>query len=71
VVPPGERQAANALRVNDVVFVNANCPATQESLARLGLGVVALKVSEIARIDAGLSCMSLRWFDPAPIQSGP
>ena len=71
VVPPGERQAANALRVNDVVFVNANCPATRESLERLGLGVVPLKVSEIARIDAGLSCMSLRWFDPVPIHSGP
>jgi dimethylargininase len=65
VVPAGERQAANALRINDAVFVNADCPRTQEKLSKLGQHVVPLKVSEIARIDAGLSCMSLRWFDPA------
>ena len=65
VVPPDERQAANALRVNETVFVNADCPQTQASVSRLGLSVRPLKVSEIARIDAGLSCMSLRWFDPA------
>jgi dimethylargininase len=62
--PADERQACNALRVNDVVFVRAGCPRTFELLAKLGLNVVALPVSEIAKIDAGLSCMSLRWFDP-------
>jgi hypothetical protein len=25
---------------------------------------VPLETSEIGRIDAGLSCMSLRWWDP-------
>jgi N-dimethylarginine dimethylaminohydrolase len=29
------------------------------------VNVVALPTAQIARIDAGLSCMSLRWFDPA------
>jgi dimethylargininase len=28
-----------------------------------GLQVLPLPVSEIGKIDAGLSCMSLRWFD--------
>jgi hypothetical protein len=26
--------------------------------------VTALPVTEVAKIDAGLSCMSLRWFEP-------
>ena len=64
VVPGDERSAANALRVNDVVFVRAGCPRTLDMLAKHGLKAVPLQVSEIAKIDAGLSCMSLRWFDP-------
>ena len=64
VVPGDERSAANALRVNDVVFVRAGCPRTLELLSKHGVPVVPLQVSEIAKIDAGLSCMSLRWFDP-------
>ena len=62
VVPPDERHAANALRINDVVFVREWCPRTRELLDRHGLNVVPLRVSEIARLDAGLSCMSLRWL---------
>lgn len=62
VVPAGEEAAANALRVNDVVFVGADFPRTIEMLDRLGYKVVALKTTEIGKIDAGLSCMSLRWW---------
>jgi dimethylargininase len=64
VVPPEEHHATNAIRVNDVVFVRAGCPRTQELLEKHGLRVIALPASEIAKLDAGLSCMSLRWFDP-------
>ena len=63
VVPGEERAATNALRVNDVVFLSAGCPRTHELLVEHGLDVRALPVSEIGKIDAGLSCMSLRWFD--------
>ena len=63
VVPGEERHATNAVRVNDVVFIRAGCPRTQELLQEHGLKVLPLPVSEIAKIDAGLSCMSLRWFD--------
>ena len=63
VVPPGERPATNALRVNGVVLARADSPRTQELLEKHGLTVVPLPVTEITRIDAGLSCMSLRWFD--------
>lgn len=62
VAPDAERYACNALRVNDVVFVRAGCPRTFEMLAAHGLNVVALPAEEVAKIDAGLSCMSLRWF---------
>ena len=63
VVPQEERSAANALRVNDAMFIRAGCPRTHEMLVAHGLNVVPLPVSEVAKIDAGLSCMSLRWFE--------
>ncbi|HEY6124287.1 MAG TPA: arginine deiminase family protein, partial [Steroidobacteraceae bacterium] len=62
VVPDDERHATNAIRVNDVVFIRAGCPRTLELLQRHGLNVLPLQATEIAKIDAGLSCMSLRWF---------
>ena len=65
IAPDEERHATNAVRVNDVVFLTAGCPRTHELLVQRGLRVVPLPVTEIAKIDAGLSCMSLRWFDPA------
>lgn len=64
VVPDGEEEAANALRVNDTVFVGDRFPRTIELLAARGLSVQSLPVSEIGKLDAGLSCMSLRWHTP-------
>lgn len=61
IVPEGEEAAANALRVNDVVMVGAQFPKTIELLDRLGYDIVPLETSQIGKIDAGLSCMSLRW----------
>jgi dimethylargininase len=62
LVPEDEEAAANALRVNDVVFVGENFARTIDLIAKEGLRVVPLPVSEIGKLDAGLSCMSLRWF---------
>jgi dimethylargininase len=67
IVPDEERGATNALRVNDVVFLKAGCPRTADMLVNHGMNVVPLPTSEIALIDAGLSCLSLRWFDPREI----
>ena len=67
-MPAQERGATNALRLNETVLVRAGCPRTQDLLAHHGVNPVALPVEEIAKIDAGLSCMSLRWFD-ANLQS--
>ncbi len=62
IIPEGEEPAANALRVNDVVMVGSDFPRTIEMLDKLGYEVVPMKTTEIGKIDAGLSCMSLRWF---------
>lgn len=66
-VPEGEERAANLLRINDRVLLGADYPRTRELLDKAGHRVVPLPVSEIRRIDAGLSCMSLRWRDPAGV----
>jgi dimethylargininase len=60
-VPDGEAGAANALRLNDTVLASAACPRTLELLDRHGFAVLALQTTEVGKLDAGLSCMSLRW----------
>ncbi|HEX9965738.1 MAG TPA: arginine deiminase family protein [Allosphingosinicella sp.] len=61
VTPSGEEHAANLIRINNRVLMGAGFPRTVAMLAERGLDVVETPASEIARIDAGLSCMSLRW----------
>ena len=56
-----EDAAPNAIRVNDTVFIGAEYPRTIAMLRAEGLNVTPVPVSEIAKLDAGLSCMSLRW----------
>jgi dimethylargininase len=59
--PEGEEAAANLVRINDVVLVGDCYPRTIDMLAMEGVDVRPLPVSEVAKLDAGLSCMSLRW----------
>lgn len=61
LVPEGEEAAANAVRVNDRLLISDAYPRTAEMLANLGYRVAPLPTSEIAKVDAGLSCLSLRW----------
>lgn len=65
VTPAGEEPAANALRVNDTVFADGRFPRTIDLLTGSGFPVVPLRLAEIAKLDAGLSCMSLRWHTAA------
>jgi dimethylargininase len=60
-VAEGEEGAANAIAVNGRVLMSAQYPRTIEIVMREGYRVEALDTREIARVDAGLSCMSLRW----------
>lgn len=61
LTPAGEDAAANALRVNDALFVGARFKRTINLLDAAGYPVIPLPTDEIGKIDAGLSCMSLRW----------
>lgn len=61
VAPEGELSGACVLRVNDVVLAGAQFPRTLDLLAAHGLDVIPLSVAEIVKVDAGLTCMSLRW----------
>ena len=61
VVPEGEEGAANFLRINDTVFVGDRYPRTIEMLRRESFAAQGLRIDEIRKLDAGLSCMSLRW----------
>jgi dimethylargininase len=57
----GEEGAANVLRINDWLLVSDDYPRTASLLADRGLAVVPLATRQIEKLDAGLSCMSLRW----------
>ncbi|WP_088311580.1 dimethylarginine dimethylaminohydrolase family protein [Novosphingobium sp. B 225] len=61
VVPEGEDGGANVLRVRDTILVGAGYPRLIELLDGYGARVAALPNAEIAKIDAGFTCMSLRW----------
>jgi len=63
LTPEGEEAAANSLRVNDRVLVGRDFPRTAERLTTAGYRVVPLPNEQIARLDAGFSCLSLRWND--------
>ena len=59
--PTGAEDGANVLRVRDTLLVGQGRPAIIDLLDGCGAKVVTLANREIARIDAGLTCMSLRW----------
>jgi dimethylargininase len=61
LTPAGEEAAANALRVNDRVLLSEAFPHTADLLDKSGYKIIHLPTHEIAKIDAGISCMSLRW----------
>ena len=58
-VDPSEHQAANALRVGEVVILPAAHPRTRERLERRGISTVPVEVSEIAKAEGGVTCCSL------------
>ncbi len=69
-IPQDETTGANVLRLNGSVLVSADAPRTADLLARRGLAVVAVSTREIGKLDAGLTCMSLRWGALTPTTRG-
>ena len=64
-VPKGEEKAANKLRIRDAALIGNNFPKSREIIEAHGIRTIALPVHQIGLIDAGLSCMSLRWHKVA------
>lgn len=63
--PAGEEPAANLIRVNAEVFLAKGFPRTAALLRDEGYSVTELSVAEAAKLDGGLSCMSLRFTPDA------
>jgi dimethylargininase len=59
---PGEPFAANSLTIADTLF-HAAGGATAALLAKAGFAVVELDISEFAKAEAGLTCLSLVYGD--------
>jgi dimethylargininase len=53
--------AANTLWVNDSLIMPEGFPAAKEKLSRVGMPIIQLDVSEVAKMDGGLTCLSLRF----------
>ena len=60
IVPEGEEAAANMIRFNNTLIMSAGFPKTFQMLSTAGFDVVQLNNSECAKIDGGMSCLSLR-----------
>ena len=59
-LPIGEEGAANSLRINDKLLLPDGFVQAEEILSKK-YNIIKINVNEIAKVDAGLSCMSLRW----------
>lgn len=64
-VAEGEEAAANTIRFNDLVLMPAGFPRTRDTLLAAGYAVREIGNSECAKLDGGMSCLSLR-FTPKP-----
>ncbi|MEO7208075.1 MAG: arginine deiminase family protein [Steroidobacteraceae bacterium] len=60
-VAANEMYAANAVRVNDEVLIASGFPRLARTLDELRYRVRPLDMSEFAKMDGGLSCLSLRF----------
>jgi dimethylargininase len=60
VVSEAEAYAANAVWVNDHLLVAAGSSMLARRLRGRGLELIELDMSEVAKMDGGLSCLSLR-----------
>ncbi|MFC1878856.1 arginine deiminase family protein [Chloroflexota bacterium] len=61
VLDADEAYAANTLLINDHLLTPSGFPATRRKLDSLGLEIIEMDVSEVQKMDGGLTCMSLRF----------
>jgi dimethylargininase len=61
VLDSGDEYAANALWVNGRLLMPAGFPRARRKLETPGLPIRELEMSEVRKMDGGLTCMSLRF----------
>ncbi len=61
VLDDTETYAANTLWINDSLIMPKGFPTTKKQLSVLNQPIVELDVSEVAKMDGGLTCLSLRF----------
>ena len=60
----GEEACANSIRFNDLVLMPAGFPRTRDTLVKAGYSIREIGNSEAAKLDGGMSCLSLRFTPP-------
>ncbi len=60
-VPTGEEPGANMIRYNNSIIMSAGFPKTETMLKAIGFNVVTVGNTECAKVDGGMSCLSLRF----------
>ncbi len=60
----GEEAAANTVRCNDLVLMPKGFAKTADRLVQAGYTVKEIDNSEAAKLDGGMSCLSLRFSPP-------
>jgi dimethylargininase len=60
LVSPEETYAANLLRINDRLLIAKGFPRLRERLDATGLEITELNMSEVRKMDGGLTCLSVR-----------
>jgi dimethylargininase len=61
VVDKAEEYAANTLWINDHLLMPRGFPGTKIKLKSLGLPIIELDVTEMQKMDGGLTCLSIRF----------
>lgn len=64
----GEEACANAIRFNNLVIMPAGFPKTLDTLTQAGFSVREVGNTEAAKLDGGMSCLSLRFSPCDPSQ---
>ena len=61
VVDETDAYAANTLWINDRLLTPKGFPKTKQKLESLGLDIIELDMSEVRKMDGGLTCWSIRF----------
>ncbi|MFC1829892.1 dimethylarginine dimethylaminohydrolase family protein [Thermodesulfobacteriota bacterium] len=61
ILKPSEAYAGNTLWVNNCLITPGGFPDTKKKLEKIGCDIVELEVSEVRKMDGGLTCLSIRF----------